>query len=263
MAEHVTDNLNDLAFALLNGEKLDGKQAKLLDRAGSDPCEEALLRDSVCLLRDIREIDLSTGDNEHSNEEYFNEELLAAFLDGSLDHIGRERVIALLSKSRKARRMLAELAQTLRDAGLLGTEGTASFEYLIGVAKDALRFLLHPNDGFTLIQAQAAPVLGTTECEMGKACEWTQSSGDLSVTFRVFQKTDGRVHLHVSVASHDPAASCYQVTLFQDEQIAQSATVCDAEDCVFENVDTGIYRVEVAPLKREAVSFVLRFHPLP
>ncbi len=261
MTEQTTMDMVELAFAVRLGERLLPDQVKQLDLIRSDLRDSDLFDGILGLLDDIQSC-VSCTEEAGDMHEPVDEELLAAFLDGSLDRRGRDRTIALLARSRAAREVFTDLARTLKDIGFNESKSVSAYEYLIGVGQGILRFLATPTEGFMSLQAQPAAVLGPNAHAAEKDCRWVQSAGDVRVTFHVTPARTATVNLHVCIGNEERAGSDNQLTLYQEEQMLESVTVQEGENFVFRNMPIGQYRVEVTPLQRESVSFLLQFEAL-
>ena len=257
MIDLTHEKLAELAFALIGNAPPVPNQESLLDCIRQDSHNKRILSDYIQILRGMNQE--TTPDVEP-----LDEELVAAYVDGSLPESMREQAETLFSRSCRARPLWIDLIQTLHDGEEmkkvrdLGLEKSSVLTFVVALVQKGIQLLAHPENGFSLASAQPVMVLGGTpenNTDAPKICEWNQQLGNLVLNVRLTYGDDQHAYLNLGFPSTSEGS---QVTLYVADQILQSEYISSNHRVVFDRLKSDRYRIEITPpAPLEVTSFLL------
>lgn len=242
--------LVELAFARANGEDAPSLKSAEKHAATCGPCRE-LLSTYLRTIEGLREV-YAEGPERAITGACLDDNAFAAYLDGALSPEERdaaERHIAWCA------RCLEQLVECHDVAAEVARAAKSVLRYAIGMARDGLRILAHPETGFTPVALEPVPVLGPET--PAKPCAWRQSAGSFTLEFTLTPEAQGAYTLALTLRGAKPGQAI-QVVLRREGALRQARPLPPSASLRFDNLAPGPWQLELIPPERaEALSIYL------
>ena len=193
--------LTELAFALANNEKLSSLLKSAAEHiAQCDACKRCV-DEHIDFIGAAKQL-LAASETEPGSD-CLDNNILAAYVDGTLSVVMREKTEAHMAQCQYCVRQLAGLAVTMERVESDCEDGAAStpspVQYVVALIRTGLKLIAHPSDGFTPLPLAPVQVLGPDATTLQGNCGWVQTLGPYRFSTLIASEHTESVTLTISI----------------------------------------------------------------
>ena len=237
----------ELAFARLHGENPAPPLAQRLDHVLHCAQCRQLLNHNVELLEQLKTA-LNQEPAANTPADCLDDNTLSEFLDNTLDAQARQRAEAHLAQCHECLRQLLDLYDIRSETTPADVdEPDHPFQVVIGLLADGLlRLLNSPAEGFTLLQNEPVPVLGTPkkpgQQHDAPAIRWIQLAGGMKINVTSVHRSPGAMDVQIQL---EPPLSHAQLTVRRENSIIFSEPFSTAGLARVSRLRAGTYHCAI------------------
>jgi len=182
---------------------------------------------------------------------------LAAYADGGLAADDRERVESHLVKCATCLDDFVQLTSILSE---VGGEKKSSIAFVLELARNSLRLISHPGEGFTPAKLAPANILGgdaVGQESTDRVQAWTQQIGNYAISVSTTQLDASHVTVSLSVEEHGEPLSGAALSLRNEGRTVQSEMLDASGNATIKALAQGSYECAIALPRQTAISFEL------
>ena len=196
-----------------------------------------------------------------SGQPCLDDNVLAAYVDHTLPREERDAVEEHLAACQACLRSVAELARLTESHSESPAESPSLIQYVVQVAKDGLRLLSLPEQGFSLLPYAAMQALGPNEHrEDGSPVQqWIQSEGELALHFTLRQVDDRHVNMDLAFPGETPCPSGVRLQLYQEGHLLQSEEFSEEGRISLQNLSIENYDGQIRIPRGQNFAFAIHF----
>lgn len=182
---------------------------------------------------------------------------LAAYADGGLTENDRERVESHLVKCATCLDDYVQLSEILAE---VGDKSMSAIAFVVELARNSLRLVSHPQEGFTAAKLVPANVLGADELgkeNTDRMQAWTQTVGNYSIRVSITQVDEAHADVSLAVEQDEAPLADVVIILRSEGRTVQSETLDKHGEAIIASLAIGSYECAIAPPHLTSVSFEL------
>lgn len=244
--------LVEMAQVAASGEELTPRQAPALEHIHACEACKKNVAEYAQTAQGLRRI-MGTVSTEERKPDCLSDEDLAAYADHAMAPDERELAETHLARCEVCLDQLSELA------AIVNGNATSAFEYVIGLMRDGLKLLAHPEAGFTKLQTCEAVVLGPAQAEQHEiesTCRWTQMADAIELSFSTHYIDSAHVSIALGVNA-DPPLKGARFTLQREGTILQAEPIPADGRVLLQNLIAQRYEGRIDSLTGHEATFML------
>lgn len=223
--------------------------AKTVSTAGTRNTTEHIKSCNICSRRFathlaiVRTIDGITREttNNKAHRNCLDENAFAEFIDDVMSEDERDDAVYHLAQCQDCISRLSGLVTSLEEAQ------PSTWSYVFKRVKEGLEFLLHPEDGFTLVSHEPAVVL-KANTHAPTIYSWTQETGECSVQFDLQELEHGTYSVQLTIFQQETLPDQSRLIVRVDGNIVQAQPLPDSGKIRLHGLSAQTYEIEIALL---------------
>jgi len=247
------DDLLKLAFQKIENDSVEDAT----DRHARDcvNCQDRLM-EYVNVLRRMQHAERMRAQAPATND-CLDDNDLAAYSDGGLAEADRDRVESHLVRCARCLDGYVQLSEILVE---VSEKPLSSIAFVVELARNSLRLISHPSEGFTVAQLAPASILGSDETgkeSTERMQAWTQTVGNYAIGIAAIQKDESHANVSLTIAERGDPLIGAALFLRCEGRTVQSETLDKSGKATITALALGSYECAITPPRQTAITFDL------